>query len=139
MEARIDHIVVWVKDANASAGFYQNVVGLAGVRTEEFRAGKVPFPSVRVCDDAIIDLTPVAAAPATEGLTKTPGSAGHPVNHVCLAMSRDEFNALAGRLAEHGVDTSARLTQTFGARGIGPEAFYFRDPDGNVIEARYYE
>jgi glyoxylase I family protein len=31
------------------------------------------------------------------------------------------------------------MTQSFGARGFAPEAFYFADPDGNVLEARYYE
>jgi hypothetical protein len=30
------------------------------------------------------------------------------------------------------------MQQSFGARGLAPEAFYFKDPDNNVIEARYY-
>jgi catechol-2,3-dioxygenase len=31
------------------------------------------------------------------------------------------------------------MNRTYGARGWAPEAFYFADPDGNVIEARHYE
>ena len=71
--------------------------------------------------------------------TKAAGSAGHPVNHVCLALSRTEFDELERRLQAEGVDTSARLNRSYGARGRAPHAFYFADPDGNVLEARYYE
>jgi catechol 2,3-dioxygenase-like lactoylglutathione lyase family enzyme len=137
MEA-IDHIVVWVEDPLRSLDFYQRVVGLPGVRAEEFREEKVPFPSVRVSTDSIIDLMMRSAAPAVDAITGDGGSAGHPVNHVCLAMSQGEFEALRGRLAENGVNTSATMEQSFGARGVAPHAFYFQDPDGNVIEARYY-
>ena len=115
------------------------MVGLPPVRFDEFRAGEAPFPSVRVAADAIIDLMPVEGAPITEAMTRVDGSAGHSVNHVCLAMSKDEYDALDQRLQVAGVDTSARLDRTFGARGWAPQGYYFADPDGNVIEARYYE
>ena len=36
-------------------------LGLKGERVEEFRAGKVGFPSVRINDDTIIDLFPVSS------------------------------------------------------------------------------
>jgi glyoxylase I family protein len=100
------------------------------VRFSEFDAGEAPFPSVRVCEDSLIDLMPLEMAN---------GSAGHPINHVCLALSRAEYDALAARLQAAGVDTSARMDHNFGAQGWAPQAFYFADPDGNVVEARYYE
>ena len=31
------------------------------------------------------------------------------------------------------------MKSSFGARGLAPHTFYFGDPDGNVLEARYYE
>jgi glyoxylase I family protein len=136
---RLDHVVVWTKDLQASMNFYSKVIGLAPVRFDEYGAGEAPFPSVRVCEDSIIDLMPVARAVATDFQTKVGGSAGHPVNHVCLAMSKSEYDELDQRLQEAGVDTSARLSPTYGARGWAPQGFYFADPDGNVIEARYYE
>jgi catechol 2,3-dioxygenase-like lactoylglutathione lyase family enzyme len=138
MDAHIDHIVIWVGDPLASLRFYEQVVGLHGVRVDEFKAGNAPFLSVRVSPESIIDLMALTSAPGTESLTKAPGSAAHPVNHICLAVSKEEYDALSGRLEKESVDTQARMHQTFGARGLAPEAFYFKDPDGNVIEARYY-
>jgi len=136
---RLDHIVLWTQNLPRSMDFYTRVVGLAPVRFDEFESNRAPFPSVRVCEDAIIDLVPTDDAAGTDSLTKTTGSAGHPVNHVCLAMSKSEYEALDGRLRAAGVDTGARLSPTYGARGWAPHGFYFADPDGNVVEARYYE
>jgi glyoxylase I family protein len=136
---RLDHVVLWTKNPQASMDFYTRVVGLAPVRFEEFEAGEAPFPSVRVSEDSIIDLSPMDSIGATESLTGVGGSAGHPVNHVCLALSKSEYDALDRRLQAEGVDTSAHLNRSYGARGWAPHGYYFRDPDGNVIEARYYD
>lgn len=135
----LDHVVVWVQDPLKSLEFYVNVVGLQPVRAEEFRAGLAPFPSVRVTERSIIDLTAREQAAAVNEMTKTAASAGFPVNHVCIAMTKEEYEALSDRLEARGVDTSSRRVVTYGARGNAPHAFYFRDPDDNVIEARYYE
>jgi catechol 2,3-dioxygenase-like lactoylglutathione lyase family enzyme len=138
VDALIDHIVLWVHDPSASLRFYEQVVGFPGVRVEEYKAGNVSFPSVRVSADTIIDLMSHSSAPGTESLTKAPGSAAHPVNHLCIALAKAQYDALMERLEKESVDTQARLRQSFGARGLAPETFYFKDPDGNVIEARYY-
>lgn len=135
----LDHVVIWVDDPLKSVDFYVNVVGLKPVRAEEFRVGDAPFPSVRVTERSIIDLTPRQDAEPVNAMTKAAASAGFPVNHVCIAMSKEEYEALSERLEAHGVDTSARRVVTYGARGNAPHAFYFRDPDNNVIEARYYD
>ncbi|OBH55075.1 VOC family protein [Mycobacterium sp. E2479] len=136
---RLDHVVLWTKNPRVSMDFYTRVVGLEPVRFAEFEAGDAPFPSVRVCADSIIDLMPAESVSATESLTRIEGSAGHPVNHVCLALSKAEYDALDRRLQAEGVDTSARLNRSFGARGWAPQGYYFVDPDDNVVEARYYD
>ncbi|MEW2247261.1 VOC family protein [Streptomyces sp. NPDC058733] len=136
---RLDHVVVWVRDPVASADFYEKAMGLAPVRLAEFAAGRAPFPSVRVNDDTIIDLMPLAMA---ERMTMLPGStdsAGHPVNHVCLSLARDAFDALRARLQEGAVPVSELSHDSFGARGAARRSFYFRDLDGNVFEARHYD
>lgn len=135
---RLDHVVLWTKDVRASMEFYTKVVGLTPVRFDEFEAGEAPFPSVRVSEDSIIDLMSSEGAAVTESMTKVDGSAGHRVNHVCLAMSKAEYDALDQRLQTEGIDTSARLNHSFGAQGWAPQGYYFADPDGNVVEARYY-
>lgn len=119
--------------------FYSRVVGLTPVRSGEFEAGEAPFPSVRVSEDSIIDLMPLQMADGLGSVAGAEGSAGHPVNHVCLALSKPEYDALDRRLQAEGVETSARMNHTFGARGWAPHAYYFADPDGNVVEARYYD
>ncbi|ASW88833.1 VOC family protein [Mycobacterium marseillense] len=136
---RLDHVVLWTKDPRAAMDFYSKVVGLAPVRFAEFEAGQAPFPSVRVSEDSIIDLMPLEMASGAASSAVAEGSAGRPVNHVCLALSKADYDALEERLQAAGVDTSVRLHHSFGARGWSPHTYYFADPDGNVLEARYYE
>jgi catechol 2,3-dioxygenase-like lactoylglutathione lyase family enzyme len=50
----LDHIVLNVRDIERALKFYTQVLGLPGERVEEFRAGKVGFPSVRINSDTII-------------------------------------------------------------------------------------
>jgi len=137
----IDHLVLWVEDAHRALEFYTKVVGLEAVRGEEFLAGTAPFPSVRVSGGSVLDLTPsIVAQFATHftGETK-PTAAGKPINHVCLSMTRDEFEAMAARLTAASV-TMHRVGETsFGAQGSSKHWFYFQDPEGNVVEARHYE
>jgi catechol 2,3-dioxygenase-like lactoylglutathione lyase family enzyme len=137
--ARLDHVVLWVRDPVASADFYEKAVGMEPLRITEFAAGTASFPSVRLNDETILDLAPLTLA---EHMTMVPGaahSAGHPVNHVCLSLPPDAFEALRSRLEERSVPVSDFTYDSYGARGLARRSFYFRDPDGNVFEARHYE
>ncbi|MFJ9561845.1 VOC family protein [Streptomyces fuscichromogenes] len=135
---RLDHVVLWVADPVAAAGFYERMLGLEPLRVAEFTAGEVPFPSVRVDEGTILDLAPFTLAERMPVLPGAADSAGHPVNHVCLSLTSDAFDALRARLAEHSVPMTDIGHDSFGARGRAPRNFYFRDPDGNVVEARHY-
>ena len=135
---RLDHVVLWVTDPVASAGFYETVVGLEPVRIAEFSEGEVGFPSVRVNEETILDLAPRTFAERMGMLPGAADSAGHPVNHVCLALPADAFDALRTRLERHGVPMTDIGRDSFGARGNAERSFYFQDPDGNVFEARHY-
>ena len=50
----MDHIVLNVEDMNTILDFYTNVLGLEPERLDEFRQGKVGFPSVRINADTVI-------------------------------------------------------------------------------------
>ncbi len=143
MSRHLDHIVIWVEDPLRSVDWFENVVGFPGVRVEEFRAGKVLFPSVRISDDTVLDLMSRSTAPKLNArlgamAMVTGQSAGHPVNHICISMSQNEFESLLERLEKNGTSAIAFMENSFGARGQAPRTFYFYDPDGNVFEARYY-
>lgn len=138
MSLSVDHVVFWVADPLRSVEFYEQVLGCTGVRVDEFRAGKAPFPSVRLSPSSMIDLMPIERAAMANAIPGAAGSAGNKVNHLCLAMDPPAFAALRERLAARGVAVPVTMKDSFGARGSAPESFYFADPDGNVIEARYY-
>lgn len=134
----IDHVVVWVDDPLRALAFYTGIVGLEPLRDNEFRAGTVSFPSVRVSAGSIIDLCARRGSAATDAFTGFAGSAGHPVNHLCLALDPADFTDLKRRLVAHDVPMSAVLDNLSGAKDEASQSFYFGDPDGNVIEARCY-
>lgn len=136
---RLDHVVLWVHDPVASADFYEKTLGMEPVRLTDFAAGAAPFPSVRLNDETILDLMPLSTAEHMKMVPGAADSAGHPVNHVCLAMPGDEFETLRARLEERSVPVSDISYDSFGARGMARRSFYFRDPDGNVFEARHYD
>ncbi|HEX4016036.1 MAG TPA: VOC family protein [Frankiaceae bacterium] len=120
----LDHVVLRVDDVARSLAFYQQVLGLAGMKVEEWRRGEAFFPSVRVNDDVIIDLL---AAPAEHAGVEN-------VDHICLVVEPIDWDAVvaAGTFdVVDGPDTRS------GAHGDG-QSLYVRDPDGNVIELRYY-
>lgn len=143
MQADIDHVVLWVEDPLTALAFYRDVVGLEGLRAEAFEASQAPFPSVRLSARSILDLMPKTMAPLVSGFGRQAGlsvdTAGFTVNHLCLSMSRDDYQALRERLEAAGHSTGFGLKSSFGARGTAPETFYFHDLDGNVIEARWYD
>ncbi|NEA48997.1 VOC family protein [Streptomyces sp. SID10815] len=136
---RLDHVVLWVRDPVAAARFHERAVGLEPIGVDEFRAGERSFPSVRVNEETILDLAPLDLAPRMDVLPGAADGAGHPVHHVCLALPAGAFDALRTRLREHGVPVSDFSYDSSGARGDARRSFYFRDPDGNVFEARHYD
>ncbi|MEV8096597.1 VOC family protein [Kitasatospora sp. NPDC085879] len=138
MPYELDHVVLWVADPVRSAAFYRDVVGLEPVRLAEFEAGEAPFVSMRVTERTLIDLVPLTVAPQLNAAPGAEGSAGNRLNHVCLTTSAEEFAALRARLEAGGHPVTPYAQNSFGARGTAPRTYYFADPDGNVLEARYY-
>ncbi|ADU05662.1 MULTISPECIES: VOC family protein [Micromonospora] len=116
-----DHLVLSVSDVERSLDFYCSTLGLAPVRVARWRAGEVPFPSVRVDAGTIIDLI--------EG-----DPTGSNVDHFCLVVEPVDWQ----RVVDSGVFTVLTgPVPRFGARGTAT-SIYVSDPDGNTIELRCY-
>ena len=60
MPIHMDHIVLNVNDDDKMMLLYTEVMKFTPERLQEYRSRKVPFPSVRINDDTIIDLFPKA-------------------------------------------------------------------------------
>jgi len=119
----LDHIVLSVTDVERSLGFYRDVLGLPAERVEEWRAGKVGFPSLRVNEATIIDLQRHART-------------GENLNHFCL-VAEGTIEAIVDELKRHGLEIEGGPRNLSGARG-NAEGLYIRDPDGNMVEIRCY-
>ena len=87
----MDHIVLNVKDDVRMISFYTETLMLDPERLAEYRAGDVPFPSVRLNEDTVIDLFPERmwrqGTAAEEGLQN--------MNHLCLALRKEDWESLA--------------------------------------------
>ena len=126
MPALLDHIILNVNDARASAEFYARILGF----TEDGMDG--PFTVVRVSDALTLQLAPW-------------GTKGG--EHLAFAMTRAEFDATFARIraaevpygdSYHAVGNGKGPGDETGARGMG-KAIYFFDPNKHLLEIRHYE
>ncbi|BBC96014.1 VOC family protein [Streptomyces griseofuscus] len=116
-----DHLVLNVSDVERALAFYTGPLGLAGERVEEWRAGKVSFPSVRVSASTVIDL-----------FERPRGESN--VDHICLVVDPLDWQEVIGS----GVfDVIEGPVPRWGARGSA-QSVYVRDPEGNTVELRWY-
>jgi catechol 2,3-dioxygenase-like lactoylglutathione lyase family enzyme len=129
----LDHIVLNVSDIDRSLQFYSEVLGLQGERVDEFRAGKVGFPSVRINAGTIIDLFPKKANSRSVTDEKNNGN----LNHFCLVAGANDFTGIVDYLKENKISVREGPVSRWGARGRATSV-YFLDPDSNEIEIRCY-
>jgi catechol-2,3-dioxygenase len=134
MKLTLDHIVLNVEDAKASANFYHKILESEIERLDKFEIEVVPFPSVRINRETLIDLFPPKMWKNDDEENE---SAKINLNHFCLNMTEHDWKRLVERLRENNVKITRYADDNWGAQGIGISV-YFDDLDGNEIEARYY-
>ncbi|MCC5576477.1 VOC family protein [Microtetraspora sp. AC03309] len=116
-----DHLVLNVRDVERALEFYAGTLGLEEERVAEWRAGKAPFPSVRVNESTIIDLVHRPRAESN-------------VDHICLVVDPVDWQ----QVIDSGVFAVLEgPVSRFGARGVA-QSVYVQDPDGNTVELRWY-
>lgn len=134
MGFEVDHFVINVVDIDKMLCFYTEILLLEGERVKAYREGKVPFPSVRITEDTIIDLFPKNIWDKSN-----PEQVCRPnLNHFCLSTDKATWSRLQDRLLQYQVPIDDGPVQRWGAHGTGV-SIYFRDPEENVIEVRYYK
>jgi glyoxylase I family protein len=122
----LDHLILPVKDVQASAKFYAEILGFA------LEGSDGPFTVVRVTPALTIQLAPWG----TQG-----------GDHLAFAMSNAEFEAVFDRVKAVGIEFGDAFDavgsmkgpgREMGAKGMG-KALYFFDPSRHLIEIRTYE
>jgi catechol 2,3-dioxygenase-like lactoylglutathione lyase family enzyme len=126
----MDHIVLRTKNVEESLRFYTEVLGMQAERVEQWRAGEVRFPSVRLNADTIIDFF------ASDNI---PGSKDDARNqdHFCMVIDYTDMEELKARFEDIGVEIQAGPGKRWGSHGDGI-SLYIYDPDDNVVELRHY-
>ena len=126
----MDHIVLRVKDVETSLKFYTETLGLKPERIEEWRAGKIRFPSARINADTIIDLFASDQEPIDKDGVKNQ-------DHYCMVIEKTDMEELKSKFEAMGVGIQAGPGQRWGSHGDGT-SLYIYDPDDNVVELRHY-
>ena len=122
-----DHIVLMVRDQEASLRFYGNILGMEQLRVSDWRQGVAPFPSVRISSASIIDLL-------ARGETTTNTS----LDHFCLVIDSNNWPNVIQELESSGVAIEGtEPRKRWGALGWG-QSILIQDPDGHRIELKRY-
>jgi glyoxylase I family protein len=116
----LDHVVLRCTDVQRALDFYTTVLGL----TEQRRIEKIGLIQLRA-GRSMLDLVPAARL----------DNDSRNVDHFCLGLEIDDFDALLGYLRERGVEIIGEPGTRYGARGMGLSV-YVRDPEGNVVELK---
>jgi glyoxylase I family protein len=119
----LDHVVLRVRDQQASQRFYTDVLGCTVDHVNE----AVGLIQLRF-GEQLIDLLPATGAPARP-------EPGRGMDHFCLSIRCDDLGKVADALRARGVTLVGDVVQRRGAYGTGP-SLYIEDPDGYRIELK---
>ena len=124
----IDHVVLRVRDLEASLHFYCDVLGC----TLDKRQEAIGLIQVRA-GSSLIDLVPLDGMLGKRG-GAGPKSEGRNLDHFANQIAPFEEDKIRAHLAEHKIEI-VESGQRYGAEGTGPSV-YFLDPDGNKVELK---
>src|ERR1700693_5905935 len=112
---------LYVQDVAQSLEFYQRVLGFELIdASDEKVTDQTRLCALRAGDRDVLLLFKKGATPDTDAT----GSI-----HVAFGIARSDLTAWEQWLRREGVAIERRMTWKYGA-----QAFYFRDPDGHLLE-----
>ena len=115
----LDHVVLRVKDQEASRRFYTEMLGCTLDHVNE----RISLVQLRF-GEQLIDLLPGTRGPDDSGM-----------DHVCLSIRCPDVKAVRDTLVDNGVPVDGEVVERRGAFGTGP-SLYLSDPDGYRIELK---
>lgn len=115
----LDHVVLRVRDQEASRRFYTEVLGCTVDHVNE----RISLVQLRF-GAQLIDLLPGERGPDGSGM-----------DHVCLSIRCEDLPAVRNTLVASAVPIEGDVVERRGAFGTGP-SLYLRDPDGYRIELK---
>ena len=121
---RLDHLVLTVRDLEATCAFYETVLGM---RRERFGEGRMALHFGR----QKINLHQAGREFEPKALAPTPGSAD-----LCF-IAETPVQGVIAHLTARGIAVEEGPVVRSGAQGP-ITSVYFRDPDGNLIEVSNY-
>jgi catechol 2,3-dioxygenase-like lactoylglutathione lyase family enzyme len=118
MTVELNHTIVWCRDSRASATFLAQMLGLPAPK----KWG--PFQVVAAANGVNLDFMDKSGEIARQ--------------HYAFLVSEPEFDQILGRVKDRGLsywadpaqENEGEINTHDGGRG-----FYFRDPDGHMLEA----
>ncbi len=125
---QLDHVVLRVRDLDASLAFYRDVLGCTLDKVQE----KIGLWQVRA-GASLIDLIPLDGVLGRMG-GAGPQAEGRNLDHFAIQIAPFDEARIRAHLAAHHVAV-ADAGQRYGAQGDGP-SIYIRDPDGNTVELK---
>lgn len=117
MKAKLDHLVINAFDIDVLLQFYCDLLEFPTVRLTEWRQGKVPFPSVRLNDETIIDLFPAKLWRGESNAVRDSTTVN--INHFCVTLAKLDWDYLMRKLAQHNIQPESGPKVLFGAKGNG--------------------
>lgn len=124
----LDHVVLRVRDVEASRAFYEGVLGCALDKVQE----AIGLWQVRA-GASLIDLVPLDGALGRMG-GAGPQKEGRNLDHFAIRIEPFDEAAIRAHLARHNAAVVG-AGRRYGAEGDGP-SIYVLDPDGNTVELK---
>jgi catechol 2,3-dioxygenase-like lactoylglutathione lyase family enzyme len=147
----VHHLALVCSDMQRTVGFYSGVLGMPLVKTIELPRGmgqhfffdcgngdSLAFFWFAHAPDGVPGISAPAVLPGDGDIVSAVGS----MNHVAFTVPEGKFLEYYARMQEKGIDVSAILDHDNSPSGAAREyhpgvfvrSFYFRDPDGVMLE-----